>query len=62
MRAICLSALTAVAAALFAAGAHAQSTINLTVIDGYPPKSLWIKEFVDFYIPEVDKRLAKDNK
>lgn len=40
----------------------AQTTINLTVIDGYPPKSLWIKEFIDFYIPEVDKRLAKDNK
>ncbi len=42
--------------------AHAQTTINLTAIDGYPPKSLWIKEFIDFYIPEVDKRLAKDNK
>jgi TRAP-type C4-dicarboxylate transport system substrate-binding protein len=42
--------------------AQAQTTINLTAIDGYPPKSLWIKEFIDFYIPEVDKRLAKDNK
>lgn len=41
---------------------HAQTTINLTAIDGYPPKSLWIKEFIEFYIPEVDKRLAKDNK
>lgn len=56
------SALAAIAAACFATGAHAQTTINLTVIDGYPPKSLWIKEFVDFYIPEVDKRLAKENK
>ncbi len=42
--------------------AHAQTTINLTVVDGYPPKSLWIKEFIEFYIPEVDKRLAKTNK
>ncbi len=42
--------------------ATAQTTINLTAIDGYPPKSLWIKEFIEFYIPEVDKRLAKDNK
>lgn len=42
--------------------AAAQTTINLTAVDGYPPKSLWIKEFIDFYIPEVDKRLAKDNK
>jgi TRAP-type C4-dicarboxylate transport system substrate-binding protein len=62
MRAIRLSALAAVAAAFVTVGAQAQTTLNLTVIDGYPPKSLWIKEFVDFYIPEVDKRLAKDNK
>ncbi len=62
MRAIRLSALATVAASFVTIGAQAQTTINLTVIDGYPPKSLWIKEFVDFYIPEVDKRLAKDNK
>jgi TRAP-type C4-dicarboxylate transport system substrate-binding protein len=42
--------------------AAAQQTINLTAIDGYPPRALWIKEFVDFYIPEVDKRLAQTNK
>ena len=42
--------------------ARAQTVINLTAIDGYPPKSLWIKEFIEFYIPEVDKRLAKENK
>ncbi len=40
----------------------AQTTINLTAVDGYPPKALWIKEFIEFYIPEVDKRLAKNNK
>ena len=51
------TALTAVTAPI-----HAQTTINMTAIDGYPPKSLWIKEFIEFYIPEVDKRLAKDNK
>ena len=62
MQNIRLFTLAAVVAASCATGAHAQTTINLTVIDGYPPKSLWIKEFVDFYIPEVDKRLAKDNK
>lgn len=56
--------LIAVAATLGTAAAplQAQTTINLTVIDGYPPKSLWIKEFIEFYIPEVEKRLAKDNK
>ena len=39
--------------------AGATETINLTAIDGYPPKSLWVKQFIEFYIPEIDKRLAK---
>lgn len=56
--------LTALLVAMAAASmpVAAQTTINLTAVDGYPPKSLWIKEFIDFYMPEVDKRLAKDNK
>ncbi len=37
----------------------ATETINLTAIDGYPPKSLWVKEFIGFYIPAINKRLAK---
>ena len=41
---------------------QAQTVINLTAIDGYPPRALWIREFVSYYIPEVDKRLARDNK
>jgi len=48
--------------AAMAAPALAQQTINLTAIDGYPPRALWVKEFINFYIPEVDKRLAKDGK
>ncbi len=52
----------AAAVALTPLSTVAQTTINLTAVDGYPPKSLWIKEFIEFYIPEVDKRLAKDNK
>lgn len=39
--------------------ASATETINLTAIDGYPPKSLWVKQFIEFYIPEIDRRLAK---
>lgn len=35
-----------------------QETISLTVVDGYPTQSLWVREFIDYYIPEVDKRLA----
>jgi TRAP-type C4-dicarboxylate transport system substrate-binding protein len=42
--------------------AQAQQTIQLTAIDGYPPRALWIKEFVNYYIPEVDKRLAASGK
>ena len=38
--------------------ASAQQTINLTAVDGYPPRASWIREFVQFYIPEVEKRLA----
>lgn len=44
------------------AAAAAQQVINLTAIDGYPPRASWIKQFVEFYIPEVDKRLAASGK
>ncbi len=49
-------------AALLAASAlpvAAQETINAVVIDGYPDRALWVKEFTNFFIPEVDKRLAE---
>lgn len=36
----------------------AVETINLTAMDGYPTRALWVKEFINFYIPEIDKRLA----
>ncbi|MEP7030237.1 MAG: C4-dicarboxylate TRAP transporter substrate-binding protein [Pseudolabrys sp.] len=42
--------------------ANAQQVIKLTAMDGYPERALWVKEFIEFYMPEVDKRLAKDNK
>lgn len=38
--------------------AAATETINLTAIDGYPPKSMWVDRFINFFIPEIDKRLA----
>ena len=37
----------------------ATETIKAVVIDGYPARALWVKEFSNFFIPEVDKRLAK---
>ncbi len=48
----------AAAAALFATPVAAQKTINLTAIDGYPPKASWVREFIGYYIPEVNKQLA----
>lgn len=42
--------------------AGAQEIIKLTAMDGYPPRALWVKEFIEFYIPEVNKRLAATGK
>ena len=52
----------ALCSVLAASPAYAQQTIALTAIDGYPPKSLWIKTFIEHFIPEVDKALAKSGK
>ncbi len=51
----------ALAAALCvaAAPAFATETIKAVVIDGYPARALWVQEFTNFFIPEVDKRLAE---
>ncbi len=45
-------------AALISLPAGAAETIKAVVIDGYPAKAMWVKEFSGFFIPEVDKRLA----
>ena len=37
----------------------ATEVINLTAIDGYSSKSMWVREFINFYIPEINKGLAK---
>ncbi len=34
--------------------ASAQQSIKLTIIDGYPPKALWVKVLIDYFIPEVN--------
>lgn len=46
-------------AGLVAAPAFATETIKAVVIDGYPARALWVKEFTNFFIPEVDKKLAE---
>lgn len=51
----------ALAAILVAAPvpAAATETIKTVVIDGYPARALWVQEFTNFFIPEVDRRLAE---
>ena len=50
--------LGATLATLTAVPTFAAETIKAVVIDGYPARALWVKEFTEFFIPEVDKRLA----
>ena len=51
-------ALSVALAAMTAIPSYAAETIKAVVIDGYPARALWVKEFTNFFIPEVDKRLA----
>jgi len=37
----------------------AQETINMTAIDGYPERSMWVAEFSGFFIPRVNELLAE---
>ncbi|MEO1681278.1 MAG: C4-dicarboxylate TRAP transporter substrate-binding protein [Pseudomonadota bacterium] len=53
------TALAALLAGACALPAAATETIKAVVIDGYPARALWVKEFTAFFIPEVDKRLAE---
>lgn len=52
-------ALGALMTGMAAAPAFSAETIKAVVIDGYPAKALWVQEFTNFFIPEVDKRLAE---
>jgi TRAP-type C4-dicarboxylate transport system substrate-binding protein len=42
-----------------AAPVMAAETVSAVVIDGYPARALWVHEFTNFFIPEVDARLAE---
>ncbi|WP_294229584.1 C4-dicarboxylate TRAP transporter substrate-binding protein [uncultured Shimia sp.] len=52
------SLLGAAMATVMGMPAAAQETVSAVVIDGYPDRALWVKEFSNFFIPEVDRRLA----
>lgn len=47
------------ASVAFSAPSSAAEKIKIAAIDGYSPKSLWVAEFIKYYIPEIDKKLAK---
>ena len=42
--------------------ASAVETINMIAIDGYPERSMWVKEFSGFFIPRVNEELAAGGK
>ena len=44
---------------LFSATSHAKQTIRMIAVDSYSSSALWVKVFIEYFIPEVDKRLAK---
>jgi len=53
------AALAAAITSVFPTSAFSAQTIKAVVIDGYPSRALWVHEFSNYFIPEVDKRLAK---
>jgi len=57
VRRLCLALVIMVAVPF---SASATENIKLTIIDGYPTKALWVKVLIDYFIPEVNKRLAAD--
>ena len=40
-------------------GSRSQEVVPLTVIDAYAPTALWVRVFMNYYMPEVDRRLAE---
>ncbi|NQZ30905.1 MAG: C4-dicarboxylate TRAP transporter substrate-binding protein [Oceanospirillaceae bacterium] len=53
------AALAAAITSVFSTPVFSAQTIKAVVIDGYPARALWVQEFSNYFIPEVDKRLAK---
>lgn len=44
---------------LLQAPAHSSQTIRMIAVDSYSSSALWVKVFIEYFIPEVDRRLAK---
>jgi TRAP-type C4-dicarboxylate transport system substrate-binding protein len=58
MRILKTAAVVIAAGLALGPGVRAQETVPLTVIDAYAPTSLWVRVFIDHFIPMVDERLA----
>lgn len=59
MKKILQLALAAAVSCCLSLPTSAAEKIKIVAIDGYPAKAMWVKEFSEFFIPEVDKRLAE---
>lgn len=57
-RQLLAAGIAAASLALASAPATAAQTIKLTAAAGHPPVFLWVKLLDEFFIPEVDRRLA----
>jgi len=57
-RAVCLAFCLTVFSSL--AASSEPETIQLTAIDSYAPTALWVLVFIEYFIPEVDRRLAQN--
>jgi len=57
-RSLMLSGAGALAVGAFGLPKLGSAGMRVTAIDGYPAKAMWVREFSNFFIPEVNKRLA----
>ena len=56
---VAVAALGAFLGTTVLAGPGKAETIRMIAIDGYPARAMWVKEFSEFFIPEVNRRLAE---
>lgn len=52
--------MSAALATMTAVPVAAQESISAVVIDGYPDRAMWVQAFTNYFIPEVDRRLAEN--
>ena len=58
LKTVTAAAVAALISVATAPVASAAETIRMVAIDGYPARSMWVREFSDFFIPRVNEELA----